>query len=416
MSNNLTLVDNIPVLEDYFTNLKDQRAYYIMDRVVLLQFAFLIITGTITSFIIMADIQNSIIEYWFSYLIVIPGIIISLSLLKRKMMGPSKTWKEAILPIMLLWFALTISLGSIFDVMFGIGTTFWVSTFMAIYYGLGYILAKKIRRNRFRVPKKYWQISVPIMCITFCLVPLISGLNILNEIVAKYNIRSFFLHDYGEFLNCFPCALSIFYLISGIGITLSMLLNYCVLADLCLDTVKSNVIYKPPSKLIFNYLMGTSIIMFVLWVFFEILIPPLIGGRGSGSISGGGGSGGAGGGTSKRMLDASFVPDLNRVNQIWDNYIIPATYIPFIISLIGQEQLKLKKKLDSPKNDYKRYYVQHTSDYTTDYSYKRKRYSRNYSPYAFNKLYKVEAKLNQPMEQFNKYKDNLARKYGLKKI
>jgi uncharacterized membrane protein YgcG len=373
MSSDLTLLDKSTMIEEYFTNLKDQRTFYIMDRVVVIQLTLLFITGIITSLTLIVGIQHIITDNWYLYLFVFPIIIISISILKWKKLGPSKTWKEAIIPNIFLWSVLTISLGVIFDVIFGFGTTFWVSFFMALYYSIGYIIAKKIRRSRFRIPKKYWMISMLTICILFCLVPLISGINSLFEIVKKYNIKSFFLHDYGEFLNCFPCALSIFYMISGIGIMLSMLLNYGAFTQLSLITVKSNVIYKPPSKLIYNYLMGTSITLFIFWIFLELLIPPIIGGGGNGSSSGGGGGGGSGGsGSSKRILDNSFVYEMDRTNEIWNNYVIPTVYIPLIIKLIEKEQLALKKKLESSKKEYKNYYIQHSPGYKTDYSPKGK--------------------------------------------
>jgi len=396
MSNDLTLMDET-IIEKYFVDLKDKRAYYVMDRVVLLQVTFLFITGMITSLIVMVKIQYLITNHWYLYVFIIPIIIINISILKMKKWGPSKTWQEAIVPNLLLWCVLTIFLGVTFDVIFGYGTTFWVSLFIAMFYGIGYKLAKILRHNRFRFSEKCWLIFMPLICLFFISVPLISGLNILFDIVEKYEIRSFFLHDYGKFLNCFPCALSIFYMISGIGITLSMSLNYAAFAQLSIDTVKSNVIYKSPSKLIFKYLIGTSIIMFVFWIFLEILIPPIIGGGGNGSSGGGGGGGGANG-SSKGIFDNSFVNELDKTNQNWGNYIIPPLYIPLIIKLIEKEQLKLKKKLERPVKDNKTNYIQHSLGYKTDYSPKGKHYSTNYT---FYKLHRFEPKINKPIEQLN---------------
>ncbi len=110
-----------------YIDLKNRRAYYSMDLVVLSQFAFLLITVILTPSIVMLDVAEIITDFWYSYLIVFPIIVISLTIIKKKILGPSRSWQRSLMPNILLWSSLTVSLGAILDKTFSFGTAFWVS-------------------------------------------------------------------------------------------------------------------------------------------------------------------------------------------------------------------------------------------------------------------------------------------------
>jgi len=111
----------------FYIDLKNRRAYYLMDLVVLSQFVFLLITTILTQSIIKPDVAEIITDFWYSYLIVFPIIVISLTIIKKKILGHSRSWQGSLMPNILLWSSLTVSLGAILDKIFGFGTVFWGS-------------------------------------------------------------------------------------------------------------------------------------------------------------------------------------------------------------------------------------------------------------------------------------------------
>jgi len=113
----------------FYIDLKNRRAYYLMDLVVLSQFVFLLITAILTPTIVMLNVAEIITDFWYSYLIVFPIIVISITKFKKKILGPSRSWQGSLMPNILLWSSLTVSLGAILDKIFGFGTVFWDSIF-----------------------------------------------------------------------------------------------------------------------------------------------------------------------------------------------------------------------------------------------------------------------------------------------
>jgi hypothetical protein len=113
----------------FYIDLKNRRAYYLMDLVVLSQCVFLLIITILTPSIVMLDVAEIITDFWYSYLIMFPIIVISITIVKKKILGPRKSWQGSLKPNILLWSFLTVSLGAILDKIFGFGTVFWDSIF-----------------------------------------------------------------------------------------------------------------------------------------------------------------------------------------------------------------------------------------------------------------------------------------------
>ena len=267
--------------------------YFISNRVVLSQVVLLFLTAVITSALILADLAMVIIPFWYIYLLIIPIALIILTYIKRKWIYFHGNLIIVPFILGLTWLSFTIYIGVAIDYNLGIGKTFTISTSLIFLYLIGYGLARltrtekvyskfnkklKIGKERFR-KNLFWigfLISVILILSTF-----FAGWQLVDYFLREKGILSIYGEDYGEFLSCLECALSVIFMFSGILIVIFWILNYFTLSGLY-DTDNASVEKDTPSKLITIFLRNSMIVMIICWILAEFLVPPVIGGGGKG--------------------------------------------------------------------------------------------------------------------------------------
>ena len=267
--------------------------YFISNRVVLSQVVLLFLTAVITSAIILADLEMTILPFWYIYLLIIPIALIILTYIKRKWMYFHGNWMMVPFILGLIWLSFTIYIGVAIDYNLGIGKTFTISTSLIVLYMIGYGLARLIRtekiyskfdkklkigKDRFR-KNLFWigfLVSVILIVST-----LFAGWQLVDYFLTEKGIQSIYGEDYGAFLSCLECALSSIFMFSGILIVIFWILNYFTLSGLY-DLDNASVEKDTPNKLIAIFLRNSMIVIFICWILAEFLIPPVIGGGGKG--------------------------------------------------------------------------------------------------------------------------------------
>lgn len=289
-----------------------ERTCFVGDRIAFSQVILLLITGILTYIIGMLDLSTIILSFWYILVLILPISIIIIIIKKRKNLWYNHKWSFIILPVFVVWVSLTLCIGVAIDYFLGLGKTLYVCIFLSLYYFTGYIFGRTIRN--FKALNFETSIFKPVFwaSIVLIVVPLIIGGIMLDFEIKTNNITSFYIEDYGKFSSCFSCALSIFIMLSGVGIVFSMILNWLLLSGLSEGKAKHHIVNTPPNKLIFLNLVGTAIFIGIVWIFMELLIPPIVGGGG-----GGGGSGGGGGGNSRTGNKYSVVDKENRIEIEW---------------------------------------------------------------------------------------------------
>ncbi|MHA1235912.1 MAG: hypothetical protein ACTSQL_12630 [Promethearchaeota archaeon] len=270
-----------------------KRVYFISNRVVLSQVVLLFLTAIITSAIILADLAMVIIPFWYIYLLIIPIALIILTYIKRKWMYFHGNLIMVPFILGLTWFSFTIYIGVAVDYNLGIGKTFTISCSLIILYLIGYGLARltrtekvysrfnkkfKIGKDRFRKNLFWIGFFVSVILI---LSTLFVGWQLVDYFLREKGILSIYGEDYGEFLSCLECALSVIFMFSGILIVIFWILNYFTLSGLY-DIDNASVEKDTPNKLITIFLRNSMIVMIICWILAEFLVPPIIGGGGKG--------------------------------------------------------------------------------------------------------------------------------------
>ena len=296
-----------------------KRVYFISNRVVLSQVMLLFLTAVITSAIILADLAMVILPFWYIYLLIIPIALIILTYIKRKWMYFHGNWIMVPIILGITWLSFTIYIGVAIDYNLGIGKTFTISTSLIVLYLIGYGLARLIRtekvyskfnkklkwgKDRFR-KNLFWMgfiVSVILIFSTF-----FAGWQLVDYFLREKGIHSIYGEDYGAFLSCLECALSVIFMFSGILIVIFWILNYFTLSGLY-DIDNASVEKDTPNKLITIFLRNSLIVMIICWILAEFLVPPIIGGGGKG-----GGHSSSSGGSSR----SSKVKPYRKFNDIY---------------------------------------------------------------------------------------------------
>ncbi|MFW9873740.1 MAG: hypothetical protein ACFFG0_11600 [Candidatus Thorarchaeota archaeon] len=291
-----------------------KRRNFIANRVVISQLTLIILTNLFTSLIILLKIEEAIIPYWYLYLLIIPIASGTFGFIKRKKLYFEYHWIITLIPILVPWLSITVFVGVVVDNFLGIGKTLAVSLVVSIYYVLGYGIARilrfkrvqkkfkkkaKLGRDRFRI-NLFLLVTIPsLIYIAFSIT---YGLYLLQYFMKLNNIGGIYIEHYGVFRNCLQCTSAVFFMLSGIGIVISMVLNFIMLINLT-NTKGYSVEQDPPNRLILAFLCSTVIVMCICWILAEFFIPPIpIGKKGgsSGAARVGRASGSGGNGTFKR--------------------------------------------------------------------------------------------------------------------
>jgi len=251
--------------------IKEKRTNFVANKVVLSQFAFLLTTGILTT--LLYSFRNIILHLWIVFLILIPGMIIVVYYHKRDIIFYKIHWIVIVFPFAILWLSITLFLGIFFDTTFGTGKTITVSLFLSIFYITGYILASILRK----IHGKWSKRAIIFFCVLLILFTFLIGLRLIIQSFINANIRGIDFEEYGMFLSCESCILSIFIAISGLAIVISGLLNYWMLYAIN-QSKKKNVLTESPNRLIHKFLLATVIIMFLIWLLMILLLPPIVGG------------------------------------------------------------------------------------------------------------------------------------------
>jgi hypothetical protein len=303
--------------KDSDIKLKVSRTYFIANRVVLSQTLLLIITGLLAFIIVKLNLFEIIFSIWYSFILIIPTLTIAISIILRKRLRFKCHWIISILPIVIIWISYTFYIGVLFDYVCGYGKTLLVSITLALYYIIGYLIARVFVRIRGKYSKKFLRLTFILGALIIIIITWIWGIQFLNSAAYANDLNEFDFFEYNkEYLNCLFCAIGLFIMFSGIALTISALLNYAVILTLY-DGEKGNIENKTPNRLIYIYLMGTSIVLFIVWICMELLICPLVGGGGGESGAGGDGAGGdSGDKTKKKMTKISK----QLLNTTWQRY------------------------------------------------------------------------------------------------
>ncbi|MFX1442956.1 MAG: hypothetical protein ACFFHV_06030 [Promethearchaeota archaeon] len=281
---NRVILDKNYISEKY-TELKDKRTYFVADRVVISQIMLLNLTGLLTTLIIFLGIANTILNLWYVFLFIVPIVSIIITYIKRKSFYYNQHWLRSLLPLSVIWLSFTLYIGVFIDNFCGIEKTLWVGIFLSIFYIAGYLVAKVIRSIRFIYPKSTILWYFFIMSGALIIITLIGGYIILDSSLKANNINGLYREEYGEFSSCLPCIIGAFIMVSGIGIMLSVLLNYWML-QLLFENVKWNVETDPPNRLYFSCLIRSMIWMVLFWIALELFFPPIASKKGGRSRSG----------------------------------------------------------------------------------------------------------------------------------
>ncbi|MFX1477849.1 MAG: hypothetical protein ACFFCI_06930 [Promethearchaeota archaeon] len=287
-----------------------KRRNFIANRVVISQLMLIFLTNLFTSLIILLGIEEAFIPIWYLYLLIIPITSVIFGFIKRKKFYFECHWIITLIPILVPWLSITVFIGVVVDYFLGLGKTLAVSLVVSIYYVLGYGIARILRtktvQNKFKKKVKLGRDRFRINLFLVVLIPsliyivfsITYGIFLLQYFLKINNIGGIFVEYYGEFRNCLQCTSAVFFMLSGIGIFISMALNFLMLINLT-NTKGYSVEQDPPNRLILAFLCSTVIVMGICWILAEFFIPPIpIGKRGGGSggvrVSGARGSGGSG--------------------------------------------------------------------------------------------------------------------------
>lgn len=296
--------DDIPILQ------KDKRCFFIGDRVAISQVGFLIIAGILPIIFVKLNLFRFIYPFWYVFLLIVPTIVIITFVRIRQKLYITYHWTVVLIPLLIVWCSFTIYIGVWVDTLFGLGKTFWISIFLALFYIIGYIFTRLIRKFRHAISVSKMRFIVIIFSIVVILFTLIYGGIVLHKAMVNENLNGCYGDSYFPFLESLECMSAALIMISGIAIVISLGLNYPMLSDL-FKNEKRNVVLDSPNKLITVCLSGTLIIMLIFWILMVFFLPPAVGGEG-----GGDGGGGGGGGTKSRKKGRSMLVDLE-----WKRYI-----------------------------------------------------------------------------------------------
>jgi len=263
--------------------LADDRSYFIGDRVVFSQVMLFVFTGLITFVMEAVDIGGMIIPFWWLFCLILPiGSMIWIAL-KQDSLYFNYSWKALFGLFSLIWVSPTVYLGVVIDDYFvGTFNAFWLSVFLALIYTTGYWLAKIFRMRRQQTGSLYWKMFA-VSAVIIVVASVVGGL-LYSSALQESGLSPF---AFFEILSCQSCVTSVYIIIAGVGIVISMLLHYYMLSCL-FDPEGLSVEEDPPNHCYLRIMIISLILMFISWLLMLILIPPIAGGSGGKGKRGGG--------------------------------------------------------------------------------------------------------------------------------
>ena len=283
----------------------DKRTYFVGDKAVLSQIIMFAFSG-ILSLIIELD-RMLIIGFlhsmwWICLLISLAAFIVLIVSAKKQYY--KYHWRVSFFLFLLTWAPLVTLIGVAMDYHYvGLYNSFLISVFLMIIIGAGYVLAKYLRNRRENIT--VWKVG----CI-------ISLAIIICSILLGYAV-----HTTG-FDEEHSTRVSIYIIVIGIGIVLSMALYYYMLESL-FDPKGMDVIEDPPNELYIKVMRISWILCFISWFLFLVLLPPVAGG---GKGKKGGSSGGGGRSSSRYSTSRNYgrykkkKSRLQRSEEEWKEY------------------------------------------------------------------------------------------------
>ncbi len=259
------------------TQLMDKRSYFIGDRVAISQALCLLFSGTITYLIETFSLLDFFINLMW-WILFIPIIVIIAMAKKKESLYFNQHWLSSFMGFLLIWSSFTIYLGLLIDWFVGPGNAFIVSLFMMGMYLVGYFFARFLRMMRHGFSKGV-NIGIALLFSTLLITfAIIWGVIVFNHGLTAAGLDAF---DYEEILLNQTCRLGIYILIMGIGIVISLAINYFML--FCLFDPKGlDVEEDPPNELYLKIMIASVVITFISWILLLVLFPPLAGGGGGG--------------------------------------------------------------------------------------------------------------------------------------
>lgn len=255
--------------------LADDRSYFIGDRVVFSQVMLFAFTGLITFVMEAVDIGGMIISLWWLFCLILPIGSMIWIVLKQESLYFNYSWKALFGLFAVIWTSPTVYLGVVIDDYFsGTFNAFWLSVFLALIYTAGYWLAKVFRIRRQGTGSLYLKMLV-VSVVIIIVASVVGGLLYSSALEASgLDPFAFF-----EILSCQSCVTSVYIIIAGVGIVISMILHYYMLSCL-FDPEGISVEEDPPNHCYLRIMIVSLILMFISWFLMLILFPPIAGGSG----------------------------------------------------------------------------------------------------------------------------------------
>ncbi|NVM52210.1 MAG: hypothetical protein HWN66_00815 [Candidatus Helarchaeota archaeon] len=252
----------------------DERTYFVGDRVILSQIMMFLIAGAFTCLIEIVGLSEITIRYlWWLFCIVLPvGALVILLVYKESLYFDHHWHTSFALLGLMMWVPLVSYLGVLFDNLFeSLYGAAWLSLFVSLILGTGYGLAKilRIRRNSINTLKVGAIFSVILLLFT-----IIFG-SIMYSSALEANGLGLF--DIKEIHQCQSCISSVYIIIGGIGIVVSMAL-FSYMFHCLLDPAGIDVEEDPPNELYLKVMRVSWILCFISWFLLLVLFPPIAGG------------------------------------------------------------------------------------------------------------------------------------------
>ncbi len=250
----------------------DGRTYFIGDRAASSQIMMFLISGAISLLIELVGLSRGFILYFWWICIVFPLIGLVILVVFTESLYYDHHWHTSFVLLLMTWIPLVTYLGVLIDDLFaGLYNAFWLSLFLSLIIGAGYFLAKilRMRRHSSNVMKVGAVISAIIITITVLI-----GSIMYSSARKEFGIEGY---DIIGIHNCQSCIFSIYILISGIGIVISMVfysyMFYCLFDPEGLDVEED-----PPNELYLKVMRISWIMCFLSWLLLLVLFPPIAGG------------------------------------------------------------------------------------------------------------------------------------------
>ncbi|NHI94709.1 MAG: hypothetical protein EAX96_19620 [Candidatus Lokiarchaeota archaeon] len=260
--------------------LMDKRSYFIGDRVMISQVLLLLLTGSLTLIIESLNLSWIFINLWWLICLILPLASIIIIGTKKLSLYFKHHWFITFILLFIVWASFTLFFGLLIDDFVGAKNAFVESLYISAMYAAGYGIARLLRMARHSFSKGVLiGIAVGISSV------IIIGTLILGGVILQYGLtlagvsELFSSTTYSKILTSQTCVNGIYIMLSGIGIVISMGIQYFMFYCL-FDPKGLDVEEDPPNELYLKMMIGSMVITFIAWILLLLLIPPIAGGGG----------------------------------------------------------------------------------------------------------------------------------------